>query len=358
VPAKHRESIWDRDLMPKVTTASFGWIRILLNRCPQDVPRALWHHVRRRVGWIAAALMVPIVLMFAVTIYWEYFARTNFIVGSLRISSFIDLLYVSFLLGLLLIMPVIAQLTAKSLRRRIRTHDGNICLDCSYALKGLGQSGKCPECGAGFNVSSNRKAWARQFPGLWGDDDPDHSSGDDRSSFLRRSIWTRPLFNSSVTVQLEVRRVLWGRRPPRVVPALWRELMDELWLARMLFWILLMVLAALFVGFLIQQFFGVAPLPIPTSAQFWLCWFPIYWVNYLVAALRVRSVSRAMHAKLEKYHGQLCTACGYVLAGHEDSGTCPECGEDYSIADAQEQWEQSFPDFSWSVYRKVIDSAR
>jgi len=357
VPAKHRESIWDRDLMPKVTTASFGWIRILLNRCPEDVPRALWHHVRRRVGWIALALIALMVSMFAVAIYWEYFATTKSIYGSLRVNNFLNWLQVFFWLCFLLIMPVTAQLTAKSLRRRIRVHDGNICLDCSYALKGLGQSGKCPECGAGFNVRSNRKAWARQFPGLWGDDDPDHSPAEDQSSLARRTIWTRPLFNSSVTVQLKTGRILLGARPPRVVPALWRELMDELWLVRMVFWILLMVFAALFVGFLSQQYFDVPSIPMPSVTQFWTWWFPIYLVNYLVAALRVRSVSRAMHAKLEKYHGQLCTACGYVLAAHEDSGTCPECGEDYSIVDAQEQWERCFPDFSWSVYRKVIDSA-
>jgi len=37
----------------------------------------------------------------------------------------------------------------------------------------------------------------------------------------------------------------------------------------------------------------------------------------------------------------VCPECGYLLVGLPDSGTCPECGVDYSPAELRLQWQRA-----------------
>lgn len=45
------------------------------------------------------------------------------------------------------------------LRRRLREASGRICLKCGFDLRGLEESGTCPECGRSFDLHRDVKTW-------------------------------------------------------------------------------------------------------------------------------------------------------------------------------------------------------
>lgn len=72
--------------------------------------------------------------------------------------------------GYLLVLVVLvadAVLMSRT-RRRIRRMaalaartDGAMCLDCGYLLRGLGDEGRCPECGTAFVREEVQRVWKR-----------------------------------------------------------------------------------------------------------------------------------------------------------------------------------------------------
>ena len=46
-------------------------------------------------------------------------------------------------------------------RKQLAVSDGRCCTACLHDLRGLGESGVCPECGATFDVAADRKAWRK-----------------------------------------------------------------------------------------------------------------------------------------------------------------------------------------------------
>ena len=126
--------------------------------------------------WLAflSAMMAPVFLVMAGDISIQIVLQRPFL-SSPRWLHAVRLVLAMFFVGTFVLVPMAAQLSAMSLRRRIREHDGQLCLRCGYALHGLANVKKCPECGEAFSGGSNRKAWARHFPGLWGEDRPQNA---------------------------------------------------------------------------------------------------------------------------------------------------------------------------------------
>lgn len=50
-------------------------------------------------------------------------------------------------------------------QRRIRlavgAAQGRACINCVYDLRGLGQTGTCPECGHAFDIAADARRWER-----------------------------------------------------------------------------------------------------------------------------------------------------------------------------------------------------
>ncbi len=49
------------------------------------------------------------------------------------------------------------------IRRRVVNHEFTLCLECGYALTGLPLKGRCPECGAPYEVETVQGEWRRWF---------------------------------------------------------------------------------------------------------------------------------------------------------------------------------------------------
>lgn len=44
-------------------------------------------------------------------------------------------------------------------RKRASKYQDLLCLNCGYCLKGLGEVGRCPECGQCFDVTEVKATW-------------------------------------------------------------------------------------------------------------------------------------------------------------------------------------------------------
>jgi hypothetical protein len=46
-------------------------------------------------------------------------------------------------------------------QRAFERAGGRLCTNCRYDLRGLGETGVCPECGKSFDIARDAEAWAR-----------------------------------------------------------------------------------------------------------------------------------------------------------------------------------------------------
>lgn len=75
-------------------------------------------------------------------------------------------------LGLNLVVVPMAMLQSSMRRRKLRFVDSlkarryMVCITCGYDLAGLGDRGRCPECGRRFDARRLESAWS-----YWGLDD-------------------------------------------------------------------------------------------------------------------------------------------------------------------------------------------
>lgn len=51
--------------------------------------------------------------------------------------------------------------TLRRITRAVRASGFHACTHCVHDLRGLGQTGLCPECGKAFDIEADRKSWAR-----------------------------------------------------------------------------------------------------------------------------------------------------------------------------------------------------
>jgi hypothetical protein len=54
---------------------------------------------------------------------------------------------------------MIQYLVARTLQKRIGDEHFKVCLECGYPLTGLLSVGRCPECGAYYNIAETQEYW-------------------------------------------------------------------------------------------------------------------------------------------------------------------------------------------------------
>jgi predicted amidophosphoribosyltransferase len=63
-----------------------------------------------------------------------------------------------------LVLGVVGALTIRFMRRlkaRLRLAKGALCPDCGYDIRGLAETGDCPECGRPFERKADVAYWRR-----------------------------------------------------------------------------------------------------------------------------------------------------------------------------------------------------
>jgi hypothetical protein len=45
------------------------------------------------------------------------------------------------------------------MKRAVVAASGNACIGCVYDLRGMGETGACPECGRSFDIAVNQRSW-------------------------------------------------------------------------------------------------------------------------------------------------------------------------------------------------------
>ena len=47
----------------------------------------------------------------------------------------------------------------RAVRRAFNASGGRLCTECGHSLAGVGEVGRCPECGHGFHIECDRLLW-------------------------------------------------------------------------------------------------------------------------------------------------------------------------------------------------------
>ena len=137
--------------------------------------------------------------------------------------------------------------------------------------------------------------------------DPENKKSDDDASHRRLGPFDRLVFGEQVVIML---------------------LLPALLLAVYLGWISIFAFASL-----------AAPLLLLAS---------IGWMLLLVG----RGIHRSKRLReLRKHEYRICQACGYLLVGLPDKGTCPECGSSYDRQETIRTWRNRML-FPWRLTRK------
>ncbi|MCG3131866.1 MAG: hypothetical protein FLDDKLPJ_02676 [Phycisphaerae bacterium] len=109
-------------------------------------PPILWRTSRRYLALAIACVLLAIGLA-----AWRY-SRAPKLTAWQRYT----------ILGLC-VMPFVLHRIYGKLERRVRADwqlsGGRLCMDCGYRLVGLSQCGRCPECGAEYDLEADLKHW-------------------------------------------------------------------------------------------------------------------------------------------------------------------------------------------------------
>jgi predicted RNA-binding Zn-ribbon protein involved in translation (DUF1610 family) len=143
--------------------------RYLLPRAPRGVPKALWVRLRPLRFLVGPLLVLAAAGPFACLGWTRIEARqtARFPPTSLPWwSTWVgqSLLQVGLVASLgIALMPRLARRRLRRLEREIIDDEFGRCLECGYALKGLPDEHRCPECGEPYKMTMVKKTWERYF---------------------------------------------------------------------------------------------------------------------------------------------------------------------------------------------------
>ncbi len=63
------------------------------------------------------------------------------------------------LIGAAISLALVPRMLFRSFRTRLADNNLALCMNCGYALEGLPEAHKCPECGEGYDLTRVRANW-------------------------------------------------------------------------------------------------------------------------------------------------------------------------------------------------------
>jgi len=103
-------------------------------------PRIVRDAQRMQVAWAIVLILLMLCIIIAITVY-SFFHAVVVMVAAAALSR------------------VYPHVQTRRWLERARRHDGLICPQCGYVLKGLPEEHRCPECGREYDLRHVRDQW-------------------------------------------------------------------------------------------------------------------------------------------------------------------------------------------------------
>jgi len=178
------------------------------------------------------------------------------------------------------------------IKRAVQATEGHSCLGCMYDLRGLGDTGICPECGHLFCIDQDRKTWT--------------AAGCQYNLALYKS-----------------RGPTFAPIPPAVKRQLW-------WLA-----LPALLLAAAVTALLVFNLGNSASLPSDTETLLYAA--AILAAFVLAIAVSTRRQRHGLRAP-KASAARACVVCNHDLSHLPATGTCPTCNRPFDTVADQCSW--------------------
>ena len=262
--------------------------RMRIGKPPFVSPRLSAMKRAVRLGYLSYAGVVILPLI----VFWPG-ARS--IISASGIPTMAITLVVMF--GPLLAGFAIQRRALSRIRRAVTTSKGRSCMRCVYNLRGLGETGACPECGHSFCIDQDRMAWTMA------------GCGYNEAMYTDGGTTLAPLPPA-------IRRTLWWFAVPTVCTVAG--------------------LAAL-----LSSNLGDAD-SLPSIMQMMLYSLPILASVVLAIGTIARNQRRVVRA-VQTTGGRSCVKCMHDLRGLGDTGTCPTCKRPFNTVADQCSWARVLP---------------
>jgi len=239
------------------------------------------------------------------------------------------------------------------IERRVKKHDGFLCVWCNYPFTGLGDQGHCPECGAGYTKELCRRLWGQAYRKYT---PSPQEFGKRESRAWREAIGYRdhperiepskPPTIEGLEDQLESQISL-DDEQIREVDQLVRRRVDP----RKGVGPILGMTKYLCLVLTISMFFIVTYGIIPASQSFgadaikWVLVYVLFFVGFIICWLIPIGIRKRTHAKTRKHEYILCPWCRHGLSHLGETGLCPGCGSGFKRSNCDLLYQNAYRGF-------------
>lgn len=244
-------------------------------------------------------------------------------------------------------------LTNVRIAKRVKKHDGFLCVWCNYPFTGLGDQGHCPECGAGYT----KELCQRMYGQMYRKYTPSRQEfGKRESQAWREAISYREnpeLIEPSPPPVVEIVEEKTGlsislnQEQLHEVDQLVRRRIDPRKGVGTILGMTKYLLFVLSISFFFIVIHGIIP-AVQASGVGALKWMLIYiafFIGFLICWLIPIGVRKRTLAKARKYSFILCPWCRHGLSHLPELGKCPGCGAKFKRSICESLYQNAYREF-------------